>query len=309
MAIASAQNQIGSNVFKTWLIMFFFSLFILGIVYVFTLALGYPAADAISFMGIALIMAGIMNFVSYYYSDKMVLALSNAQPVLESTNRELYHLVENLCIADGLPTPKIYIINDPSPNAFATGRDAKHAAIVFTTGILAKLNKRELEGVAAHELSHIKDRDTLLMSIVSILVGLIALLANWFFQMTWFRGRDRNENEGGQIFFLVGIIAAILAPIAATLIQLAISRRRELLADASGAFLTRDPEGLAKALQVISSDDEPVQEATPATAHLFIVNPFRGESAANWFVSLFNTHPPIKDRIKALHEMEGQFNT
>ncbi len=308
MAIASAQNQISTNIFKTWLIMFLFSVFILAVVYIFARALGYPVVDAASFMGIALVMAGIMNFVSYYYSDKMVLALSNAQPVSVSSNRELYHLVENLCIADGLPTPKIYIIDDPSPNAFATGRDPKHAAIVFTSGILAKLNKRELEGVAAHELSHVKDRDTLLMSVVSILVGLIALLANWFFQMTWFRGRDRNENEGGQIFFLVGIIAAILAPIAATLIQLAISRRRELLADASGAFLTRDPEGLAQALQDISSDDEPVQEATPATAHLWIVNPFRGENAANWFINLFNTHPPIKDRIKALHQMEGRFD-
>ncbi len=258
-------------------------------------------------MGIALIVAGIMNFISYYYSDKIVLAVSGAKLVKHNENPNIYHLVENLCIAAGLPVPKIYTIDDSAPNAFATGRDPEHAAIAFTTGILAKLNKQELEGVAAHELSHVGNRDTLVLSVVSVLVGTIALLSDWFLRSLWFGGRgDDRDNKAGAIFMILALVAAILAPIIATLIQLAVSRRRELLADASGVLLTRFPQGLESALLKISSDKEPLEVANRGTAHLYIVNPLKGEQAVGWFAGLFNTHPPIAVRIKALKEMEGK---
>lgn len=307
MALPTAQNQISANIFKTWLIMFLFSVFIVGAVYVFARGLGYGTPGALGLTGLALIIAGIMNFFSYFFSDKMILAISGAKQIQEKDDPQLYHLVENLGIAAGLPTPKVYVTDDSSPNAFATGRDPKHAAIAFTTGILEKLNKQELEGVTAHELSHINNRDTLLMSIVSVLVGLVALLADWFLRISWFGGRDRDEdNRGNTIFFVLGIAAAILAPLIGTLIQLAISRRREFLADASGAFLTRDPEQLAYALQKISGDKEPLEAANRATAHLYIVNPLKGSEAVGWLAGLFNTHPPVQERIKALMEMEGK---
>ena len=306
MAIATAQNQIASNIFKTWIIMFGFTVFAVGIVYVFALGFGYPLPDALGFTGMALIFAGIMNIVSYFYSDKMVLAISGAKPVSLASNRELYHLVENLCIAAGLPLPKIYIIEDTAPNAFATGRNPQHGVICFTTGILSKLNKQELEGVIAHELSHIQNRDILLSSVVAILVGFIALLADWFLRMTWFGNRDREENNNGSpIFFALALVAAILAPLVATLIQLAISRRREYLADASGVVLTRNPQGLASALTKISGDREPLEAANRATAHLYIINPLKGSGAVGWFAGLFNTHPPLSERIKALNAMKG----
>ncbi len=307
MAIATAQNQISSNIFKTWLIMFLFAFFVVGVVYVFARGYGFPPADALSLTGFALIIAGIMNFFSYFFSDKMVLAISGAKPVSEKNNKSLYRLVENLAIADGMPTPKIYVIDDSAPNAFATGRDPKHAVICFTTGILDKLSKQELEGVAAHELSHVRNRDTLLMSVVSILVGFIALLADWFLRISFYGGRDRDDDsKGNAIFMVLALVAAILSPIIATLIQLAISRRREYLADAAGAYLTRDPEQLAYALQKISSDKEPLEVANRATAHLYIVNPLKGSQAVGWFAGLFNTHPPVADRIKALMAMESQ---
>ena len=223
------------------------------------------------------------------------------------THKELYRVVENLCIAAGLPLPKIYLIEDSAPNAFATGRDPKHAAIAFTTGILDKLNKQELEGVTAHELSHVGNRDTLLMAVVSVLVGTIATLADFFMRSMWFGGRGNDrDNRGGQIYMILAIATAILAPIIATLIQLAVSRRREFLADASGVLLTRYPEGLASALRKISGDKEALEVANRGTAHLYIVNPLKGRDAAGFMVGLFNTHPPIEKRIAALHEMEGK---
>ncbi len=310
MALPTAQNQISANVFKTWFIMLFFAVFVVGVVYVFASAFGYPAPDALTFAGFALILAGIMNFFSYFYSDKMVLAISRAQEIKKSDNPTIYRLVENLCIAAGLPTPKIYMINDSSPNAFATGRDKNHSAICFTSGILEKLDKSELEGVISHELSHVNNRDTLLMSVVSILVGFVALLADFFLRMSFFggMGRERDRNNGGNaIFIVIALIAAILSPIVATLIQLAISRRRELLADASGAYLTRNPEELASALLKISGDPQPLKEANRATAHLYIVNPLKGSQAASFIAGLFNTHPPIPQRVKLLREMEGKF--
>ncbi|MBI2086184.1 M48 family metallopeptidase [Candidatus Daviesbacteria bacterium] len=285
--------------------MFFFSLFTVGVIYIIAQGFGYGEIGGLGITGFALILAGLMNFVSYFYSDKIVLGISGAKKIEKKDNPEIYRLVENLCIAAGLPLPRIYILQDSATNAFATGRDPKHAAICFTTGILDKLNKQELEGVAAHELSHVGNRDTLLMSVVSILVGTIALLSDFFMRSLWFGGRDR-DSKGNAIFMVLAIVAAILAPIVATLIQLAVSRRRELLADASGVLLTRYPAGLANALQKISSDREPLEAANRGTAHLYIINPLKGKDAASWLAGLFNTHPPIEVRVKALREMEGK---
>lgn len=304
--INTAWDKVSQNIFKTWLIMLFFTVFTVGVVYLLARGFGYGNVGGLGIMGMALIVAGIMNFVSYFWSDKIVLGISGAKLVEHNQNKELYHLVENICIAGGLPVPKIYIIEDSAPNAFATGRDPKHAAIALTSGIIQKLNKQELEGVIAHELSHVGNRDTLLMSVVSVLVGTIALLADWFLRSMWFRGRDDEDNKNGQILMILALVAAILAPIIAILIQLAISRRREFLADASGVLLTRYPAGLENALLKISSDKEPLEAANRGTAHLYIVNPLKGQQAVGWFAGLFNTHPPIEARVKALQEMEGK---
>lgn len=294
-------SQINANKFKTWLIVALFVIFITTVVYIYGKSLG----DGLFFAGIALIISGIISFSSYYYSDKAILAMSNAQRIQKKDNPELFRIVENLCIGEGVPMPKIYIINDSAPNAFATGRDPKHAVVSVTTGILDKLNKSELEGVIAHELSHIKNFDIRLMSIVVILVGFVALLANFFMRSLWFggerRGKDQNRMQG--IFLIIGLVLAILSPIIATLIQLAISRKREFLADASGVLLTRYPEGLASALQKIGKDKEPLRAANNATAHLYIVNPFKGKDINNWLSGLFNTHPPIEERVKILRSM------
>lgn len=304
--INTAWDQVSSNIFKTWLIMFLFSIFTAGVIYVIARGFGYGEIGGLGIFGIALIMAGIMNFVSYFWSDKIVLGVSGAKPIKKADNPTVYRTVENLCIAAGLPLPKIYIIDDSAPNAFATGRDPNHAAICFTSGILEKLNKQELEGVTAHELSHVGNRDTLLMSVVSVLVGTIALLSDFFMRSMWFGGRDRDEDSGNAIFMVLAIAAAILAPIVATLIQLAVSRRRELLADASGVLLTRYPEGLINALLKISKDTEPLEVANRGTAHLYIVNPLKGRDVAGFMANLFNTHPPIEVRIQALREMAGK---
>lgn len=297
-------SSISANKTKTWLIMVLFVVFITTVAYVFSRALGY----GLYLVVFALIFGGLTSIGSYYYSDKLVLATSGAKQIKKTDNPELFRTVENLCIGDGLQMPRIYIINDPSPNAFATGRDPKNSVICFTTGILDKLNKIELEGVIAHELSHVKNYDIRLMGVVAILVGFIALLANLFMQQLWFGGiggRDRDDrgNNFQAIFLLIGIVLAILSPIAATLIQLAVSRKREFLADASGALLTRYPEGLADALEKISKDPIALKKANNATAHLFIVNPFKGKTAKSLFSSLFETHPPVEERIKALREM------
>jgi len=232
--------------------------------------------------------------------------MAGARPVEKRDNPELYRIIENLCITAGLPLPKIYIINEAQPNAFATGRDKNHAAVAVTRGLLERLNKSELEGVIAHELSHIGNKDMLLQTIVVILVGVVAMISDIFLRLSFWGGRSNNDREQGQagaILFLFGIIAAILAPLAATLIQLAISRKREFLADASGALLTRYPEGLASALRKISSDPTPLHTANNSTAHLYIASPFRGRQAKNWLNNLFSTHPPIEERVKALMDM------
>ena len=281
--------------------MLLFVLIITTIVYVFSKALGF----SLGFVGIALVLAGLTSIGSYFYCDKIVLATSGAKEISKSDNPELFRTVENLCIGDGLPLPRIYIINDTSPNAFATGRDPKHAIVCVTTGILVILDKSELEGVIAHELSHVKNFDIRLMGIVAVLVGFIAIAANLFMNQLWWgggRNRDNDSNAQG-IFLLIGIVLAILSPIAATLIQLAVSRKREFLADASGALLTRYPEGLASALEKLAKDPHTLRSASNATAHLFIVNPFKGKETKQWFTSLFDTHPPIEERIKILRSM------
>ncbi len=302
--VHTAWDQVSGNILKTWLIMLFFTIFTVAVVYILARGFGYGEVGGLGIFGYALVISGVMNFISYFWSDKIVLGVSRAQPIDEKSNKQLYRLVENLCIAAGLPTPKIYLIDDSAPNAFATGRDPKHASIAFTSGILEKLNKQELEGVAAHELSHVGNRDTLLMAVVAVLVGTIAILADFFMRGMWFRGRDDNRDSGNQVFAILALVAAILAPLIATLIQLAISRRRELLADASGVLLTRYPQGLENALIKISRDSEPLEVANRGTAHLYIVNPFKG--SGQFMANLFNTHPPIEVRIKALHEMEGK---
>lgn len=300
---ASVYKQIEANKLKTWLVMLFFSLFIAMVAFVFGKASGY----GISWAGIALIISGLMTLVSYFYSDKMVLTLSGARPADRVRDFDLFTVAENLSIASGLPKPKIYVISDPAPNAFATGRDPNHAVVCATTGLLEKLNRRQLEGVIGHELSHIQNYDTRLMAIVVILVGVISILADWFMHSLWFgRGnRDSREERSsfGAVMMVIGIVFAILSPIIATIIQLAISRRREFLADASSALLTRHPEGLAQALEIISNDRNVLRRASNATAHLYIANPFKGKNMATRFSGLFDTHPPALERIKILRSM------
>ena len=252
----------------------------------------------------AVIFSVIMSLGSYWWSDKIVLAMSSAKEVKHDENPQIYHLVENLCITAGLPVPKIYIIEDSAMNAFATGRDPEHGVICLTTGIINRLEKIELEGVIAHELSHIGNRDILLSTVIVVLVGFVTLLADWFRRWAFWGGRSRDNDSGDgrikMIIMILAIILSILAPIAAVLMQLAISRKREFLADADGALLTRYPEGLALALEKISGDTEKLEAANRATAHLFIANPFKGKKVS----SLFMTHPPIEKRIAALRGME-----
>lgn len=292
-------SQISSNRFKTWLIIFLFILFITTLAYIYTKATDY----GLSFVGIALILAGIMTLGSYYYSDKIILALSKAKRIQKQDHPEFFRIVENLSLGSGLPMPSLYVINDSAPNAFVTGRDPKHAVLCSTTGLLEKLNRVELEGVVAHELSHIKNYDIRLMAVVSILVGVVALLADFFTRSLWYGGTRGRENRGQNIFLLLGFILALLSPIIATLIQLAVSRKREFLADASGVLLTRYPEGLASALEKLAKDKEPLQAANNAIAHLYIVNPFKGKNIRNLFAGLFDTHPPIEERVRILRSM------
>jgi heat shock protein HtpX len=295
-------SAISANIWKSYLIMVLFVVFVGTVAYILGKATGYGPSVGIW----VFLFSVVYSFISYFYSDKIVLATSGAKQIKKSDSPEFFRIVENLAIGDGIPMPKVYIIEDPSPNAFATGRDPKHAAIAATTGILERLNKSELEGVLAHELSHVKNYDTRLLAITSVLVGFISLLTDMFMrQLFWggFRNDDDRDSRGQAIFLVIGIVLAIIAPIVATLIQLSVSRKREFLADASGALLTRYPEGLASALEKISSDPRPLSTATNATAHLFIVNPFKGKGFSGWLTGIFSTHPPIEERIKILRSM------
>jgi heat shock protein HtpX len=285
-------KQIDANKQKTVVLIFGFLILVIGLGWV----LGY-LLDRVWILPLAVVVATVQALVSYYYSDKITLAISRAKKVpREEPFLELHRIVENLAITAGLPKPEIYLIEDSAPNAFATGRDPKHAAIAVTQGLLEKLNKTELEGVLSHELAHIGNYDIRLMTLVVVLYGIVALISDWFLRALWLRDRDEEKNA---LLLLIGVVLAILAPLAALLIQLAISRKREYLADATGALLTRYPEGLASALEKIAADPEPLEVANRATAHLYIVNPFKGKT----LLTLFSTHPPIEDRIKKLREM------
>ncbi len=298
--MATLYTQATKNVRKTWLLVGVFLAIVVGI--------GYFFADYYQNPGIlviAIIFSVIMNIVAYWNSDKIALSMAKAVPADVNQYRDLHNVVENIAITAGLPKPKVYIIPDMAPNAFATGRNKEHASIAVTEGLLQILNKTELEGVIAHEMSHIGNRDILLQSMVAILVGFIAILANIFTRSLWWgggRGRDDREGSGGNILAIVGIIFIVLSPIIAQLIQLAISRKREFLADASGALLTRYPEGLASALRKIEQYNQPMRTANNATAHMYIANPF-GPKAISGLAKLFMTHPPVEERIKALTDM------
>jgi len=294
-------SQHDSNIRKTWILIFSLSIFIIGLGWLFSYLY-----ENIAILVIAFVWSILMNIFSYWYSDKIVLAITQAKPIEKKDNPELYRLVENLCITAGLPLPKIYILNENQPNAFATGRNSEHAIIAVTKGLLEKLERVELEGVISHELAHIGNRDMLLGTVIVILVGAIALLSRLFLRISFYGGERRRDSKGsaGAIFFIFGIVAAIVAPLAATLIRLAISRKREFLADATGALLTRYPEGLARALEKISTDATSMKVANESTCHLFISSPFKGEQSKNWFTKLFSTHPPIEERTCALRSMK-----
>ncbi len=296
-------EQIAANKYKTGFLMFAFFIFIIIIGWVFAQIseFGYFA------LFIAVIIAIIGSFGSYYYSDKIVLRMSKARPVSRDELPYLYHINEGLAIAAGIPTPKAFIIDDTAPNAFATGRDPEHAVIAVTSGLLDKLNRQELEGVVAHEMSHIKNFDIRLQTVTVVMVGIIALLSDWMLRTFFWGGRRRRDSSSGNIgviLIVVGLVLAILSPIIAQLIRLAISRKREYLADASGAMLTRFPEGLANALLKISEDKEPLEVANKATSPLYIATPFNLRKRRGSY--LWETHPPIKERVAKLREMSFQ---
>jgi len=300
--MATIYTQADSNTRKTWFLLTGFLVFIIALGWLFSYLL-----DSSVILYVAVFMSVFMSVGSYWWSDKIVLSMYKAIPVEHNKNPELYHIVENLCITAGLPVPKIYIIPEMQPNAFATGRDKNHAVVCVTQGLLNRLDKSELQGVLAHEMSHIGNKDMLLSTVVAILAGTIAILADFFLRISFWGGsRNSDDNKGnlGLILMVLGIVAAILAPLAATLVQLAISRKREFLADADAVLLTRYPEGLARALEKISSDSNPMKVNNSATSSLFIDSPFKGKQKAQWFTKLFMTHPPIEDRIKALRGME-----
>ncbi|MEA2098151.1 MAG: M48 family metallopeptidase [Patescibacteria group bacterium] len=287
-------TQSDKNTRNTYILMSVFLIFVIAMGFIFSEVMGSNLI-----LWFAVIFSILMSIGSYWYSDKIVLKMSKARLVEFDDNKELYRLVENLCITAGLPLPKIYLIDDTAPNAFATGRDPEHAVVAVTSGLLQKLNRSELEGVIAHELSHIGNRDILLATVVVVLVGVVALLADFFRNWIWFGGSRRNNDRGGGWLIIVAIILSILAPIFAMLIQLAISRKREFLADADGALLTRYPEGLANALKKISADSEKLEVANRATAHLYFANPFKGKKVSK----LLMTHPPVEERIASLMGM------
>lgn len=284
------------------LVVLFFIIFVTLASWLMAKALGYGPG----MIGIGLIFSGLLSFAGYWWSDKIILTISGARPADKKTDFNFFTVAENIAMVARVPVPKLYVIEDTALNAFATGRDPQHAVVCATSGLLASLNRTELEGVVAHELSHVRNYDTRLMSLVTILVGLVTLLGDWFLRGFRFN-RRKNNNENGQlqmVIFFLGLILALLSPLIAQLIQLAISRKREFLADSSGVMLTRYPAGLARALQKIAADKEPLEAANKATAHLYIENPLKNRhGGVGWFANLFNTHPPVEERIKRLEAM------
>ena len=294
-------SQIASNRRKTWILIVFFVSFILGLGWIFSVATEAGSAPII----LAIIIATIMSLTGYYAGDKIALTTHGAKKIEEKDNPYVYRMVENLAITGGLPTPKVFLINDPHPNAFATGRNPKNASVALTTGIVERLTNEELEGVIAHELSHIKNYDIRVMTLVVVLVGIVALATDFFLRMHWY-GFGNRRSRGGDgrlsaILLIIGLVLALISPLIAELIKLAVSRRREFLADASGVLLTRYPEGLANALRKISAYPNDLMRANHATAHLFLVSPFKG--TGKFLNKLFMTHPPIEERIAALENM------
>lgn len=288
-----------SNIRKTWLLFTVFLIVIMGFGWVLTQIYGDPGI-----LYVAVIFSMGMSVTSYWFSDKIVLKMSHAEPVTKDNAKELYNIVENLSITAGLPVPKIYIIREDVPNAFATGRNPEHAVVAVTTGLLDRLDRSELEGVLAHELSHIGNRDILISTVAVILVGFISIASDFFMRSLWWGRGSNDRRDMHPAMILIGIAFAILAPLAGTLMRLAISRKRELLADASGALLTRYPEGLATALEKISSDPRPMRSANNTTAHLWFDDPFDNKKTKPLFHSLFLTHPPVDERIKALRGLK-----
>ena len=292
-------RQISANRFRTILLMAIFCAIIIGVGWAFA----YIYDDS-SMLYFAIIVSVVMNWISYFHSDRLALMTARARLVDQAklSEHKVQNLVENLSITAGIPTPKVYLIEDPSLNAFATGRNPHHASIALTRGLVETLSKAELEGVIAHELSHVKNYDILLATIVVTLVGTITLLGDYFARSRWLVKNDNNHNGNGNILMLVGLLLIVLSPIFVTLLQLAVSRKRELLADASGAMLTRYPEGLASALEKIAAHPQTLTTANRATAHLFIVSPFADKVRVS-VANLWSTHPPIQDRIKLLRNM------
>ncbi len=292
-------NQIAANKRKTWFLIILVSGLIIGLSAFYGYAQGIDMASTII---IGTVISAIYSLFSYFFADKIALATSGAKAIKKQDAPELWNMVENLCIASGQPMPKIHIIQDESPNAFATGRDPEHASIAFTTGLLRVLDKTELEGVTAHELSHVKNYDIRVMTIVVVLVGAVMLIADLMLRGMYLGQRNERNSSAG-ILIVVGLVLAVLSPLFAQLIQLAVSRSREYLADASGALLTRYPEGLAQALEKIAVAGRPMRQANHATAHLFIANPFGAKNGQSFFGNLFSTHPPIQERIRRLRDM------
>jgi heat shock protein HtpX len=300
-------QQITANKRKSWFLMIFFIIFIVGISWIFTLSLGYSQQEQYGILTVFGIGAILFTLISYFSGAKLALSLNGAkQAPREDDYLELHRIVENLAITAGVPKPQVYVINDSSPNAFATGRDPKNSAIAVSTGLLEILERNELEGVIANELSHIRNYDIRFMMLVAVLVGFVAILAD-FFQRTVFYGgarRSKSNSKGGRAIIIIALVISILSPIIAKFIQLAISRKREYLADASGAQLTRYPEGLAKALEKISANDTSMKKAGTATAHLFIASPFAKKKNKSWFKDWFSTHPNTENRIALLRGLE-----
>ena len=291
-------DQRSSNIRRTWALVLGFLIVVIAVGYAISWYYGNPAI-----LYLAVFIAVATNFYAYWASDTLVLSLNHARPATREEFFDFYTVTENLAITAGLPPPKLYVIDDAAPNAFATGRDEKHAVVCATTGLLHMMTRPELEGVIAHELSHIKNRDMLLMTVAVVLAGFVAILANIFLRVSLYGGGRRDDRgNGNAILIILAVVGIVLAPLAAKLIELAISRRREYLADASGALLTRYPEGLASALRKIGSYTMPMRRANLATAHLFIGDPFgaKGQGTSGWIEKFFSTHPPIPDRIKAL---------
>ena len=289
-----------SNIRRTWILFIVFFIVVIGIAWVFSYAY-----DDYSIVVFAVIFSIVYSFISYYSSASIALSLARAVEIEKKDNPALWNIIENLCIESGLPMPKVYITPERQINAFATGRDPQHAAIAVTAGALDRLDKTELQGVLAHELSHVGNRDILVSTVAAVLAGIISLIADIFLRSLFWggmgRGRGRNS-EAGELFFIFAIVLSILAPIGTVLIQLAISRRREALADASGVLLTRYPEGLISALRKIEQDETPMLSAKDSTAHMWIDNPFKGQQVS-WWHKLFMTHPPIEERIAALQKI------